>query len=649
MEEKDYENPVILTLHDVDDDDEEPVFKDPSLSPIICPMDDPGEPDNPMDIIDNSEPEKDPNIVPTFATVQGGGRRSLRTKTRTFLRDQDQFARVCQQQMLRAQADALGPKTPKGFMQASKGKEGKKWMTSMGNEYETHVKNGTFGDLVPRATAEARRKTTHKKYFYIVNGLWKYRVKTKNGVVEKLKSRFCADGSTQEADDEETFSPTARMATIRTLMALAAEMGADVRNGDVPGAYLNADIDDDTEIYITQPKGFEVSGKEDWVYKLNKALYGLKQAGKLWNSLLHSFLLEIGFKQNIADPCLYYKRSEKNREKSEKKSKSTNVSTSMLVVAITVDDFLYFGTEQKMIDDFITSLEDRFDYIDEGLAEWFLGMKVEQDYDSIRLSQEDYINSITKQWPKVYKTNLPAKPGVILEPTLAPKNRNFPYRKLCGQLRYATLTRPDIEFPLNQCCKYQECWDDSHITALRKIVGYLKKYPRKPLVFRKRNLPTSDLIIMLTGLADSSFADQPRRLSSYGYMVRLNNHSVAWKGRTTPNVATSSSAAEYVAIAECLKELIHTKQVLEGMEFVVEVPMIFLTDSTGAIGIAKFKRIHDRSKHIDVRYHFTRERVMDGSLKLMKVSTDENSADIFTKPLCVVKLNKFTDDILCPT
>ena len=81
------------------------------------------------------------------------------------------------------------------------------------------------------------------------------------------------------------------------------------------------------------------------------------------------------------------------------------------MVAVTVDDFLYFGTDQKMVDEFVSQLEKKFDYIDEGLAEWFLGMKIEQDYDTIKLSQESYIKQVIKNWPDAYKTNIPAKPG----------------------------------------------------------------------------------------------------------------------------------------------------------------------------------------------------------------------------------------------
>ena len=251
------------------------------------------------------------------------------------------------------------------------------------------------------------------------------------------------------------------------------------------------------------------------------------------------------------------------------------------------------------------------------------------------------VNQLVRKQRRVkpVKSNVPASPGKILEPPDKPKKTNFPYRKLCGQLRYVTLTRPEIEFPLNQCCKYQQAWDDSHIAALMKIVGYLKKFPYVPLVYKKDHCMCPR--IEIEGVADSSFADQPFRLSSYGFLVRLNGKTIAWKGRTTPKVATSSSAAEYVAIAECLKELLHTRNVLEGLGLTVEKPMVLLSDSTGAIGIAKFQKIHDRSKHIDIRYHFTREFIKDGTLRLAKVSTEENSADIFTKPLSAVKMNRF--------
>jgi histone deacetylase 1/2 len=412
---------------------------------------------------------------------------------------------------------------------------------------------------------------------------------------------------------------------------LAALYGATLRSGDIPAAYLNADIDPETEIYITQPRGFEVKGKEDWVYQLNKALYGLKQAGKLWYDLLSKFLAETGFKRNVADPCLFHKR-----EKDD-----------VLVIAITVDDFLYFGTCNNMIDELVSSLEKRFKYIDDDEANWFLGMNVVQNYDHIAVDQADYIKTIVDAHPDIYPRNTPGAPSKILEKPTEPtsqSNASYPYRKLCGQLRYATLTRPEIEHPLNQCCKFQEKFGDAQIKALEHIVGYLKKFPYRPLTYKKDY--TTNPICKLSAFADSSFADQDGRRSSYGFIVRMNGKVLTWKGRTTPEVATSSSGAEYVAISDTLKEMLHSKYVLEDLGFQVEIPMLMCSDSQGAIGIAKFPKIHNRSKHIDIRYHFTREKIDDGTLRLQYVPTNENEADIFTKNLPATKMNYFLASIL---
>ena len=209
---------------------------------------------------------------------------------------------------------------------------------------------------------------------------------------------------------------------------------------------------------------------------------------------------------------------------------------------------------------------------------------------------------------------------------------------LCGKLRYVTLTRPDIEFALNQCCKFQDHPTADHVEALLKIVGYLKKFPDIALQYKKTYLRNPTLKI--SGPADSSFADQPERRSSYGYAVAINGNYVSWKSRTTPMVATSVTQAEYVALAECIKEEMHIRYLLEDMEFDVELPMVVCTDSTGAIGVAKYQRVNNRTKHIDVRYHFAREQVFNGALRVEKVATEFNVADMFTKNLEKIALSR---------
>jgi hypothetical protein len=395
-----------------------------------------------------------------------------------------------------------------------------------------------------------------------------------------------------------------------------------VRSGDVPRAYLQAPIGPKTEVYMRQPEGFVVPGKEDHWMKLKQAVYGLPMAGQLWHSEIHKFLLSIGFKQNRADSCIYWKRK----------------GPDVMIISLTVDDILDICTNKLMRKTVIDQIIEKFKYINDGECEWFLGMKITQDYEEITISQEDFIKMITDKYPSAYNTNVPGKPGVTLVEDDSPRKPDFPYRSLCGKLRYATVTRPDIEFALNQCCRFQANPGKTHVEALLKIVGYLRKFPNLHLVFKKQHLTNPTLKV--SGYDDSSFADQPGQKSSYGYAVMINGNFISWKSRTTSSVATSSTHAEYVALAELLKEELHVMYLLEDMGFSIEKPMVIFTDSNGAMGVAKFQRVNNRTKHIDVRYHFARENVLSKTVDLKRVATADNVADIFTKNLAGPVLHK---------
>ena len=130
--------------------------------------------------------------------------------------------------------------------------------------------------------------TTIPKGRNVVGGRWVYAVKPGPDNTETFKARYVAKGFLQvkDVDYQETFSPTAKVTSIRMLMQLAAQESFIIEQMDVKSAYLNAEID--CELYIEQPMGFEVFFKsgEKLVCRLNKSLYGLKQSGRNWNNLL---------------------------------------------------------------------------------------------------------------------------------------------------------------------------------------------------------------------------------------------------------------------------------------------------------------------------------------------------------------------------
>ena len=133
---------------------------------------------------------------------------------------------------------------------------------------------------------------------------WVFKIKhNADGTVERYKARLVAQGYSQRygIDYDKTPSPVVRFESIRTVVALSVQKGLKLHQLDVTSAFLNGELED--EVYMKQPEGFEVEGKEDLVYKLNKSLYGLKQSSRCWNSVLDEHLKSTGFVQ--ADPCIY--------------------------------------------------------------------------------------------------------------------------------------------------------------------------------------------------------------------------------------------------------------------------------------------------------------------------------------------------------
>ena len=165
---------------------------------------------------------------------------------------------------------------PTSFEEASTRAE---WKEAMQNECDKLMKNGTSNLVDPPVGTKP------------ISCKWVYKNKYRSyGLLDKHKARFVAKGYAQKEgiDYEETFSPTAKWATIRTLLSLAAQKGWKVHQMDVKTAFLNGDLKEN--VSMPQPEGFIVKGKEQKVCKLVKSLYGLKQAPRAWYEKLTEHL-----------------------------------------------------------------------------------------------------------------------------------------------------------------------------------------------------------------------------------------------------------------------------------------------------------------------------------------------------------------------
>jgi hypothetical protein len=205
-----------------------------------------------------------------------------------------------------------------------------------------------------------------------------------DGSVDRYKARLCAKGYSQQQgiDYTETFAPVAKFSSIRSLLALAAHYDLEVHQMDVKTAFLNGDLEED--IYMVQPEGFIVKGKETWVCKLNKSLYGLKQASRAWYQKMDQALQNLEFIRLYADPCIYVLRT----------------SELVIFLSLYVDDLLLVSNSLKNLSHLKQQLSKKFEMKDLGEAHFVLGIQIERNRKARTLSicQQQYIKNVVERF-----------------------------------------------------------------------------------------------------------------------------------------------------------------------------------------------------------------------------------------------------------
>ena len=194
--------------------------------------------------------------------------------------------------------------------------------------------------------------------------------------------------------------------------------------------------------------------------------------------------------------------------------------------------------------------------------------------------------------------------------------------QITGSLLWIMKTRPEICFAVTQCCRFTTKFDQTHIDAVLHILGYLKKYPDLGLLFRANHEYSAGDKFKIEVYVDSSFADDPvKRRSTYGYLIFVNGKYLTSKSKLTPNVAHSSTEAEYVALSEGGKAAEAIINLIEELGFEVSKPVPIYVDNAGARDWASNPMVTNRSKHIKLRYHYVRELIKKGTVKTVAIRT----------------------------
>ena len=279
-----------------------------------------------------------------------------------------------------------------------------------------------------------------------------------SGNVARHKVRYVAKGFAQRylIDYEKTTAPTARLESFHSLLHITAVLDWDVQHIDVKTAFLHCVLPDNETVFIEQPPGFEVPGKEDWVMHLLKGLYRMKQAGRIWNQTFHKAVTALGFIQLSCEWCVYNRKT----------------ATSMTTFAVHVDDIISISSSTEENDLFKMQLHEYWEISDLSLIKFALGIAVALDrkQQSITLSQTSLIDQIVDQFGQhnAHHVDTPMVAGMqIVRPDksvpissgLASWIQRTPYRSLVSTLNYlAIATCPDVAFAVGRLATVLNCY-----------------------------------------------------------------------------------------------------------------------------------------------------------------------------------------------
>lgn len=324
------------------------------------------------------------------------------------------------------------------------------WREAMKDELAAIEKNNTW-----KLVTLPEGKTT-------VGLKWIYKTKVNaDGSIQRHKARLVAKGYSQlyGVDYNETYSPVARMETVRAFIALAAYRRWKVYQLDIKSAFLNGELKED--VYVDQPEGFSVTGNEDKVYKLHKALYGLKQAPRVWYSRIDSYFLQNGFERSPNEHTLYVKKQSEDE---------------VLLVCLYVDDIIYTGSSQTLVDEFRSDMKKVFEMSDLGKLQYFLGLEVVQTGTGIFVSQQKFANDLLKRFNMngCREASTPVNANEKLQVNDSSGNADGQrYRSLIGGLLYLSHTRPDIMFAVGLTSRFMNKPTKHHLGAAKRILRYI--------------------------------------------------------------------------------------------------------------------------------------------------------------------------------
>lgn len=355
------------------------------------------------------------------------------------------------------------------------------------------------------------------------------------------------------------------------------------------------------------------------VLKLKKAIYGLKQASREWHKKVDTCMLANGYIKSKIEPCLYIKID----------------GSSKTIVTLYVDDFFVFSNDNTEMCHLKSVLSKNFELKDLGTVKDCLGMSVTFDIknSTVTLSQEKYIDKLLSKFNMTdCKTiNTPIEVSLKTKREENCNSRN-PYQELIGSLMYlVVLTRPDISFAVSFLSQFNNCNTEEQWLYAKRVLRYLKKTKQLGLKYYKSKN------VNIVGYVDADWSNDLNDRRSYsGYCYMLSGSVISWSCSKQKCITLSSTEAEYVSISEACREAVYLRN-LQHEITEKWYKIVIYNDSMSAQKLLLNPVFHNKTKHIDIKYHYCREMIKENIVSVDYLCTSDMPADLLTKSLGAIK------------
>ena len=530
---------------------------------------------------------------------------------------------------------------PQSFVEAKSRSDAKTepWQASMDDEVQSFKDHKAYKEVPIDSLPPWVRLLTMR---------WVYTYKTNLSPddLRYYKSRAVIRGFEQREGIEynETESAVVDLTAVKALIVWSLKEGYKMFNLDIKTAFLQASMDI-PDIYVRPPEGFvgkfDTPGHQNTAWLLISSVYGLKQSPRLWGLCLMEHLRSKGYQVSMGEPCLIWKRTADGRH---------------IVAVIWVDDLGVSAKDERSKQMLLDDLKDKFEFRVEGELERFLSYNFIWDraHGRVFIHQKDFVDNLLERftgWESLGPTYLPCPEKWALSKAdmsnLAPKDNYQAIKIVLGVVNSVRWlergTRYELANVLHELAKCQTNPGPRVIQGCMHLLAHLHTTRSYGLVFDVTGMEKGGSM-QLRGYSDASFAgDDDTRKSVAAYALLCGNNVIAHKCKLTPFVCQSTTEAEIIAACNLAKFASWmTENVLNDIDLKSVTKVIhIMEDNEACIHWASSEYLTSRTKHLDYRWHYLKEKVQHGRVVLQYCPTDEMIADIFTKSLGRVKFQKF--------